>query len=146
MATKMVIKQNNAVLEVLYRTIAALDSNETPINIFLDLSKAFDTLDHNILLNKLNHHGINGTAVNLMESYLSNRNQYVVFNDALSDMLPITTGVPQGSILGPLLFIIYINGLPEANQIFNLLCMQMIQLLLVQYSLITRVIKMWNIE
>ena len=63
-----------AVLEVLDRTIAALDSNKTPINIFLDLSKAFDTLDHNILLSKLKHYGINGTALNLMvKSYLSNK-------------------------------------------------------------------------
>ena len=57
-----------AVLEVLDRTIVVLDSNKTPINIFLDLSKAFDILDHNILLRKLKHYGINGTAVNLMES------------------------------------------------------------------------------
>ena len=63
-----------AVLEVLDRTIVTLDSNKTPINIFLDLSKAFDTLDHNSLLSKLKHYGINGTGLNLMESYLSNRN------------------------------------------------------------------------
>ena len=116
-------------MEVLDRTIAALDLNESPINTFLDLSKAFESLDHNILLCKLNNYGINGTALNLMGSYLNNINQYVVFNDIISDMLPITTGVPHGSILGPLLFIIYIN---DQTIYLMLLCMQMIQLFLVQ--------------
>ena len=97
----------------------ALDSNETPINIFLDLSKVFDTLDRNILLSKLKQYRINGIALNLIENYLSNRNQYVVFNDTTSDIMPITTGAPHGSILGPLLFIMYINDLPEASQIFK---------------------------
>ena len=58
-----------------------VNSNKTPINIFLGLSKAFETLDQNILLSKLKHHGINGTSLNLMESYLSNKKQYVLLND-----------------------------------------------------------------
>ena len=64
-----------AIMEVIDRTITALDSNETTINIFLDLSKAFDTLDHNILLNKLHTYGICDIALELMESYLNNRKQ-----------------------------------------------------------------------
>ena len=108
-----------AVLELVDRTIYTLDKDETPINIFLDLSKASDTLNHTILLNKLHHYGIRDGSLNLFKSYLQNRKQYVVINNAKSETLDITTGVPQGSILGPLLFIIYINDLPNASKIFH---------------------------
>ena len=108
-----------AELELVDRTIYTLDKDETPINIFLDLSKAFDTLNHTILLNKLHHYGIRDGSLTLFKSYLQNRKQYVVINNAKSETLDITTGVPQGSILGPLLFIIYINDLPNASNIFQ---------------------------
>ena len=96
-----------------------MDRNEIPFSIFLDLSKAFDTLDHTILLKKLKHYGINGKALQVCESYLTNRTQYVEINGVKSGALPITTGVPQGSILGPLLFIIYINDFSLASQVFT---------------------------
>ena len=96
-----------------------MDIKEVPINIFLDLSKAFDTIDHTILLAKLIYYGIHDTALLLLKSYLNKRKQYVEFEDTKSEILPITVGVPQGSIVGPLLFIIYINDFSEASSIFN---------------------------
>ena len=96
-----------------------MDNNEVPFSIFHDLSKAFDTLDHNTLLCKLNHYGIEGVTLILYESYLSKRTQGVEFADAKSETLSIATGVPQGSILEPILFIIYINYFSQTSQIFN---------------------------
>ena len=98
-----------------------MDDMRTPLNIFLDLSKAFDTLNHDILLAKLKHYGINGIAYTLFETYIRNRKQYVKFESENSKLLNIKRGVPQGSILGPLLFIIYINDLPNASNFFNFL-------------------------
>ena len=96
-------------------------NNETPINIFLDLSKAFDTIDHNILLDKLNYYRLDDTAIQLFRSYLTNRYQYIQIENAKSQLLEINTGIPQGSILGPLLFIIYINDISQSSDKLNFL-------------------------
>ena len=100
-----------ATLELINRLFEFLDNGSNPLAVFLDLSKAFDTINHNILLQKLHKYGFSNIELNWFRSYLSNRLQYVSFDNLSSNMSKISTGVPQGSILGPLLFIIYVNDL-----------------------------------
>ena len=105
---------NHALINLTEEIRDALDNNSFAAGVFVDLQKAFDTVDHTILLNKLNHYGIRGVTNNWFKSYLSNRRQYVTINGFKSDVAIMKYGVPQGSVLGPLLFIIYINDLHYA--------------------------------
>ena len=92
------------------KLIKSLENGEFVIGIFLDFSKAFDTVDHAILLSKRSHYGMRGNALQWFQSYSSCRKQCVAYNGMSSPVNNITCGVPQGSILGPLLFLLYINN------------------------------------
>ena len=104
-----------ALAELVEYVTEAMDKKDSTIGVFIDLKKAFDTVDHSILIKKLDHYGIRGLASTWIQNYLYNRKQYVAVSGLNSHMLPIACGVPQGSILGPILFILYINDMSRVS-------------------------------
>ena len=112
-----------AITELVEKIANAVERNETTVGIFLDLSKALDTINHNILLYKLEYRGFRGVTLDWFKSYLSNRKQFVRYQMHDSNHKIINCGVPQGSILGPLLFIhvLYINDIVNTTSLLELI-------------------------
>ena len=107
---------STAILELIHNISQAIDAGEFTLAVFIDLSKAFDVIDHSILLSKLHYYGIRGVPLKWFQSYLDSRKQLTVIDNIKSDCKTIRCGVPQGSILGPLLFLIYINDIIVCTQ------------------------------
>ena len=110
---------SQAILTFLQRVYDSLDEGNLYFAIFMDFRKAFDSVSHSILLSKLNSYGIRGIPLSWFRSYLSSRKQHVIVNNQVSEERQVNCGVPQGSILGPLLFLIFINDFPLCSGYFE---------------------------
>ena len=135
----------HAITAIHERILENVNNDKHTISIYLDLSKAFDSVNHEILLNKLEHYGIRGAALNFFKSYLSDRQQLTMVNGEMSQLLTVICGVPQGSTLGPLLFLLYINDLAESSNFFTSLFADDTGLLLSHKNIYT-LVELCNVE
>ena len=131
-----------AASELTDRIRREIDQNKIPFSVFLDLSKAFDTLNHHILLSKLAYYGIKSTALQWFKSYLTECQQYVEYQDVCSSTRELETVVPQGSVWGPLLFLIYVKDIHTVSKKLNFICMLMIRHLPAHYVPLLMALKM----
>jgi hypothetical protein len=124
----------------------AIDTGDKVASVYIDLSKAFDTLNHEILLKKLNLYGIRGQVLSLFNSYLTNRKQYVQYNNYKSSLQTITCGVPQGSILGPILFLLYINDIHNSTTLLKIILFADDTTLTFKHKNINELMRIVNVE
>ena len=135
-----------AIITLVDRITKSQDIGDIVITLLIDLKKAFDTIDHRILLRKLYSYGIRGTMFKWIESYLTGRSQYVIFDGKVSETRSIKCGVPQGSILGPLLFILSVNDICNVSPILFKILYADDTCVLISGNHLNNLIKMLNIE
>ena len=133
---------SHALLDLVEEITSSTDAKKISIDVFIDLKKAFDTVNHDLLIDKLEYYGIRGIAQEWLKSYLKDRKQFVQIDECASTLLSVTCGVPQGSILGPKLFILYINDICNASSILKFILFaddQMYFILELTYNLFVNV-------